>query len=155
MSTTVTAEVPIQIHHLEDLQEEHIGNLVTVQVRELVTCRECGCTDSQACMDDDGDSCFWVEEDLCSSCAPAEVRDLARMTYMSLHHHPFMSQGDSGNGEVVRECLKCQGPTTVVCILNDGIEIEECQNPDCGFQQSGIPKIGDGMNDEKRERSIT
>lgn len=29
-------------------------------------CRECGCTDYNAC--DDG--CWWVEADLCSSCAP-------------------------------------------------------------------------------------
>lgn len=31
-------------------------------------CRECGCTDGQACPG----GCYWVEEDLCSSCADKE-----------------------------------------------------------------------------------
>ena len=31
-------------------------------------CRVCGCTDDQAC---EG-GCYWVEDDLCSSCAPQE-----------------------------------------------------------------------------------
>ena len=30
------------------------------------TCRVCGCTDYQACPG----SCWWVEPDLCSACAP-------------------------------------------------------------------------------------
>ena len=30
-------------------------------------CRMCGCTDDQACWPG---GCFWVEPDLCSSCAP-------------------------------------------------------------------------------------
>lgn len=30
-------------------------------------CRECGCTDNGACEN----GCYWVEPDLCSSCAPA------------------------------------------------------------------------------------
>ena len=32
------------------------------------TCRVCGCTDSHACMTDNG-PCDWVEPDLCSACA--------------------------------------------------------------------------------------
>ena len=31
-------------------------------------CRECGCTDCAACVDING-PCWWVEDDLCSSCA--------------------------------------------------------------------------------------
>lgn len=31
-------------------------------------CRICGCTDWRACVDDDGETCFWVEQDLCSAC---------------------------------------------------------------------------------------
>lgn len=31
-------------------------------------CRRCGCTDDQACFDNDLGACFWVEEDLCSHC---------------------------------------------------------------------------------------
>lgn len=32
-------------------------------------CRECGCTDSTPCTDDDGEACGWTEPDLCSACA--------------------------------------------------------------------------------------
>lgn len=35
---------------------------------EVNTCRICGCTDADACVDDDGWPCSWVEPDLCSSC---------------------------------------------------------------------------------------
>lgn len=32
------------------------------------TCRECGCTETRACVDDRG-PCWWAEADLCSHCA--------------------------------------------------------------------------------------
>lgn len=32
-------------------------------------CRECGCTECDACADGFGDGCHWVDADLCSSCA--------------------------------------------------------------------------------------
>lgn len=32
------------------------------------TCRVCGCTDAQACIDDAIGPCWWVDEDLCSHC---------------------------------------------------------------------------------------
>lgn len=32
------------------------------------TCRVCGCTDLLAC----SGGCYWVEEDLCSRCAPSQ-----------------------------------------------------------------------------------
>ncbi len=36
-------------------------------------CRKCGCTDDncQQCIERTGQPCLWVEEDLCSACAPA------------------------------------------------------------------------------------
>ena len=34
-------------------------------------CRVCGCSWDNACVTDDG-PCYWVEEDLCSSCAKGE-----------------------------------------------------------------------------------
>lgn len=40
-------------------------------------CRECGCTDDNACVlgdDDDAYPCHWVEDDLCSGCAPDDTR---------------------------------------------------------------------------------
>jgi hypothetical protein len=30
-------------------------------------CRDCGCSDSDACESDDG-ACYWAAEDLCSAC---------------------------------------------------------------------------------------
>lgn len=33
------------------------------------SCRECGCTDAAACIDEWFEPCSWVEEDLCSVCA--------------------------------------------------------------------------------------
>ena len=34
-------------------------------------CRVCGCTEYNACVDDNGENpCHWVEDDLCSACVP-------------------------------------------------------------------------------------
>ena len=33
------------------------------------SCRICGCTDWNACIEPDGFPCCWVEDNLCSSCA--------------------------------------------------------------------------------------
>lgn len=43
---------------------------------KVQTCRVCGCTDEKACVDKNtGETCTWVEEDLCSRCLgpPVEV----------------------------------------------------------------------------------
>lgn len=37
--------------------------------RDLPTCRRCGCTDDNACHDEHGNGCHWVEPNLCSACA--------------------------------------------------------------------------------------
>lgn len=36
-------------------------------------CRVCGCSDDNACVDDDEEPCHWVAGDLCSACAPEEA----------------------------------------------------------------------------------
>ena len=43
------------------------------------TCRVCGCTDGncQQCIEKTGKPCHWVEEDLCSACAPDVEEQLA------------------------------------------------------------------------------
>lgn len=40
-------------------------------------CRECGCTDSRACLDPEspGGTCYWVKPDLCSRCAREFTRE--------------------------------------------------------------------------------
>jgi len=44
------------------------GKKIKQLLKQERTCRVCGCTDDQAC---EG-GCHWVEDDLCSSCAPKE-----------------------------------------------------------------------------------
>lgn len=47
-------------------------------------CRECGCDDDHACVDPGtGAACTWVEEDLCSACAPE-----------ALEPDPLVDEGD-------------------------------------------------------------
>lgn len=55
----------------------------TAEVNELLfdarTCGSCGCTDHDACVDDEGWPCEWVEVDLCSACPdPMELLSLGR-----------------------------------------------------------------------------
>lgn len=37
------------------------------------TCRGCGCSEFDACVDDDGRPCSWSTDDLCSMCDPLAV----------------------------------------------------------------------------------
>jgi len=37
------------------------------------TCRVCGCTHYEACVDDVGEPCYWIEPGLCSACAEGAV----------------------------------------------------------------------------------
>lgn len=50
-----------------DIAEEHIRIALAHLSKEHdgLQCRECGCTEHHACED----GCYWVEPDLCSSCA--------------------------------------------------------------------------------------
>ena len=95
------------------------------------------CSDLHAVNNING-ACFWIEDDHCSKCASYEIRNCAKRAFELSRYMEDMSQGDSGFDPVVRECLKCQGPTKVDSVEGD-VEIEKCQNPDCGFMQAGIP----------------
>lgn len=33
-----------------------------------MACKVCGCSDFDACVDEDGQPCYWVDDDLCSAC---------------------------------------------------------------------------------------
>jgi len=37
-------------------------------------CRVCGCTDDNACINEYGEPCHWVETDLCSNCSGKETK---------------------------------------------------------------------------------
>lgn len=45
-------------------------------IKALRRCRKCGCTehDCRQCISKTGNSCFWVEEDLCSACKEEEPK---------------------------------------------------------------------------------
>ena len=46
-----------------------------------VQCKECGCTDWNACVTENGETCCWVRDDLCSACASPQERDHALQMY--------------------------------------------------------------------------
>lgn len=48
----------------------------TMEAHEAPQCRVCGCTDDDCsgCVERTGQQCCWVEEDLCSACAPSGAR---------------------------------------------------------------------------------
>lgn len=55
---------------------EHPRLGVTFNKAKERTCRGCGCTEISACPG----GCWWVESDLCSSCAPAMTMRAAKIT---------------------------------------------------------------------------
>lgn len=83
------------------------------------TCRECGCSELHACVDDDGVPCWWVQEDLCSACAIGDLAmQLEMLPYRCATCEAVFSLGDAkepeselvvlmGNGQGVR-CPRCQ-----------------------------------------------
>lgn len=53
-------------------------------------CRECGCTEMTPCTDpEDGAPCFWVERELCSTCA----KRLRAESALALGSHPLLLFG--------------------------------------------------------------
>ena len=34
----------------------------------LIACRICGCTEDAACVNGNGEACYWIDSDLCSEC---------------------------------------------------------------------------------------
>lgn len=40
-------------------------------------CRDCGCTETNACVEASGDACYWAEPGLCSFCAENAFEQLA------------------------------------------------------------------------------
>ncbi len=52
------------------------GRDVTRLVYMPGVCRDCGCDDEHACVDEEtGEPCSWVEPDLCSMCAAEVIYD--------------------------------------------------------------------------------
>lgn len=66
----------LKLDQVKDLAEEMEMDFPTLA--ELMgerRCRECGCTDIDCsmCIEKTGQPCDWVEDDLCSACAPDSV----------------------------------------------------------------------------------
>lgn len=59
------AEKCLIVRDIIGLVEQHRPDLKG----KVRACRECGCTDHNACITD-GTACHWVAADLCSACAP-------------------------------------------------------------------------------------
>lgn len=57
-----------------------VASVLNIPIEDAVVpfvcrrCRVCGCTDEncQACVERTGSPCYWIAEDLCSACEPAE-----------------------------------------------------------------------------------
>lgn len=60
------------VRQLHGVMPDEIRRLVSLEYDGDRRCRECGCTQSRACIVD-GVPCHWVAEDLCSACAPVII----------------------------------------------------------------------------------
>lgn len=66
--------VPDTGEHLVDLTMGQVANLAMErgwEVQGIRACRDCGCTDLNACVNERlRRTCSWVEPDLCEACRP-------------------------------------------------------------------------------------
>lgn len=60
-----------ELEHLPDEASLYCPICGTRTPTDIARCRECGCTDQLGCPE----GCWWVEDDLCSSCASEEQHD--------------------------------------------------------------------------------
>lgn len=59
------------LHHFVSPEAQNPLDLPEYPDLDERRCRECGCTDYNACFDERrGEPCHWVEADLCSNCEP-------------------------------------------------------------------------------------
>ena len=115
-------EEAIPLNGLEDLQDEHIGKMVLIPCTvQIQSCRECGCTDLEACVDEHGIACHWVEKDLCSKCAGwspvTEHQIYLDFLGVDMVHLRPKGEGDSGENET-RTCREC-GTTDPESVKDD------------------------------------
>lgn len=82
-------------------------------------CRVCGCTESQACMTENG-TCIWVEPDLCSACA--------RLVQDVCHGNGYQGDGQSCPG--CAGCLDLSESCNGSGFYADGEECHGCFNCD-------------------------
>lgn len=59
-----------------ELISDHITNILDLYEQGKICC-ECGCTEDDACMTDDG-PCYWAEPGLCSACVDSADETISR-----------------------------------------------------------------------------
>lgn len=77
VSATITQEMLAEIEALAEAWDRTLTHTIGVVLRcgmhvanTEPCCRDCGCTQTNACIDDEtGESCHWAAEDVCSHCA--------------------------------------------------------------------------------------
>lgn len=69
------------------------GGIILEMVEQ--TCRECGCTQNNACPN----GCWWVEEDLCSDCTEISHYPLEKEIYSRISKLEYQTYCHSDNAE--------------------------------------------------------
>lgn len=73
----------MEAHIREKLGENAVEYLSLTVVGASPVCRECGCTNEEACPG----GCSWIEPDLCSACVASDDEpDLAENPVTGWHH---------------------------------------------------------------------
>ncbi len=86
----------------------------------LRRCRFCGCTDATACLAEDGLACYWLADDLCSACGPAEIPPpgVERMRGGRPVRPDWMAPGCAGWDDE---------DGVVACLRDDCMRMDDCQ----------------------------
>lgn len=82
-TSTITTETFAEIEDLAAVWGRTVDHTIRVLLRRglndalrMSVCRDCGCTEFDACIDDEsGEPCSWAVEDLCSACAATNERN--------------------------------------------------------------------------------
>jgi PRTRC genetic system protein E len=97
-------------------------------------CRVCGCTDNDClqCVAKTGEPCHWVEEDLCSACAPAaEIKVTDTRASQHAEENIEVPSGDSfffqrlatmGNLDMTLRIMKVDGHLTMMITPGNGVK---------------------------------
>lgn len=60
---------PAPVEKLQEWGYDVSGVLdIAVEVLDEQVCRSCGCTNGNACLDENNEPCAWIEDDLCTAC---------------------------------------------------------------------------------------
>lgn len=104
------------------------------------SCRVCGCTDANACVDDLGNACSWVDLDLCSTCSSKVSAAAMRAARRELRRHNMP----------IGVCPTCGGMT--VKYVDADTTAVECADMSCswrGFDEEILGPLLTSDDDEE------